>query len=170
MPWTQPKRVLARLALFLAIVAAVPCVIAFTWYYGLTAWRRPARQVSSLAEIPTIGRSLSAWQTAGPVYYRYRPGFGKACSVVVAGVTSSEAIAAFRAVGRHYHDWSGTTPKRITEVVGALSSVPGFAFKQSEENLSFCCGVDSEIVCASFDPRSGWFVAMVDSSSDWREN
>jgi hypothetical protein len=164
MPWTRKRKMLTGLALSLAVLAAWPCLIAFTFYHNLTAWRCPPRQVSSLAEIPNVGPSLSAWQTVGPVYYRYRPGPGGHL-VVVAGTTSLEAITAFRAVGCDVPDRDGVAPKRITEAVAALSSVPGSAFRQSEGNLSFRCGADV-FVTASFDPRSGWFVSEVESHYD----
>jgi hypothetical protein len=167
MPWTRKKKVLTGLALSLAVVTALIGLAAFLIYDSFTAWRCPPRRVSSLAEIPNVGESLSAWQTVGPVYYRYRPVFGQGYLVVVAGVTSSEAIVTFRAGGRDEPDWNGITPKRIAEVVNALSSVQGFAFRQSEGNLSFRWGVDRAhtTVCAQFDARSGWFVAAIDTTS-----
>jgi len=170
MAWTRKKKVLTRLALWLAAVAAVIFLIAFTIARSFAPWQCLPRQVSSLAEIPTVGRSLSAWQTTGPVYYRYRHGFGDGCFVIVAGTTSAEAITVFQAVGHDGHDRAGTTPKRITEAVRALSSVPGFAFRQSEDNLSFCWDVGGETAYVSFDPRSGWFVAEITSSDSWDMN
>jgi len=169
MPWTRRKKVLTTVPLSLGVIAAWPCLIAFTLYYNLTAWRCPPRPMSSLAEIPTVGPSLSAWQTSGPVYYRYRPGFGDGCRVVVAGLTSSEAITVFRAVARDEPHWNRVAQENVNEAVEALSSVPGFAFTQSEENRSFRWLADGAniTVDASFDPRSGWFVAAVGSSSTW---
>jgi hypothetical protein len=163
MPWTRKKKVLTGLALSLAVVTALIALAAFLIYDSFTGWRCPPRQVSSLAEIPNVGRSLSAWQTVGPAYYRYRPVFGQGYFVVITGVTSPGAIAAFRAGGQDLPDWSGTHARRITRAIKALSSVPGFAFRKSEDNLSFFWDGANIYVAASFDPHSRWFVAEIAS-------
>lgn len=166
-PWIETKKSLTRLALWLGVVAAVIVLIAFTIARAITAWQCPPRQVASLAEIPTVGGSLVAWQTTGPVYYRYRRFVGEGCSVAVAGATSLEAITAFRAIARNESGWDGVAQENVNEAVKALSSVPGFAFTRSENNVEFVWGGRSEWVYVSLDPRSGWFVAMVCSSTDW---
>jgi hypothetical protein len=111
MAWTRKKNTLIVLAAWLVGIAMVIGFGIFLVCDQPGGWHCLPTQVSSLAEVPDVGRSLSAWQTSGPVYYRHRPGFGGGCFVVVAGITSPEAIAAFRAGTSNVPDWREMNPK-----------------------------------------------------------
>lgn len=161
MAWTRKKKVITCLAVSMTVSAVAIGVICYVVDDFFTGWHCPPTAVSSLAEVPYVGSSLSAWQTSGPVYYRYRPGFGEGCVLVITGVTSSEAIATFQSLGRVVPDRHGNTSKVIAEAVKAFRSVPEFTFRPTEENSSFCWEDGDTTVTASLDLRSGWFVAIV---------